>query len=450
MRVTHLAICAVFASGAAQANELLSVYDQALKNDTTLEAAGHQRDAAVEIMPQARSAYLPQITGGYNYARQSQTVDTDPSVVTNACGGTLLAPEFHCTSNSSNKGLTLTLDQTVFNWKTIQQLRQADDQVAIAETGYRAAQQDLLLRVAQSYFNALSAADSLRSTEAENKAVGRQLEQAQKRFEVGLSAITDVQDAQARYDLTAAGIIAAQQALDSAKEALGVITGTQPEKLVPLQDEIPLPAPDPSNVNDWVSAARENNLAVIASRLTADASKKGIEVARAGHYPSVGLRDQLSDGSSGGVRAADSRTNSIGINLSVPIYSGGYVQSSVRAATATHEQRKSEFEGQQRNVDRQTRDAYQGVLAGAARVKALKQAVLSNTTALQASETGLEVGARTAVDVLNAEQLLYAAQRDYFRARYDYLYSVLALKAAAGRLAVKDLEEIDRLLVSGS
>lgn len=443
MRFTRLAFCALLLSGAAHANDLLVVYDQALDNDTTLQAAGHQRDALLEATPQARAGYLPQIAGGYAYSRSHQELDTSPSPCNPPAATT------KCTFNDKTRGLTLTLNQTLFNWQAIQQIRQADDQVAIAETSYRAAQQDLLLRVAQAYFNALSAADSLRSTEAENKAVERQLEQAKKRFEVGLSAITDVQDAQARYDLTVAGIIAAQQALDSAKEALAVITGTLPQKLVPLQDDIPLPAPDPTNVGDWVSAARENNLAIIGSRLSADAARKGIEVARSGHLPTLGLQDQYTDGSQGGRFAADQKQNSIGLQLSVPIYSGGFVQSSVRAATATHEQRMSEFEGQKRQVDRQTRDAYQGVLAGAARVKALKQAVLSNTTALQASETGLEVGARTAVDVLNAEQLLYAAQRDYYRSRYDYLYSVLALKAAAGRLNVGDLEEIDRLLVSG-
>ena len=444
MRFICLTLCSLLLSGAAQANDLLNVYDQALTNDTSLQAAAHQRDALLEAKPQARAAYLPQITGSYGYNRERSQQDTAPQPCNNIPGGPT-----SCTFNSTTRGLTLTLDQALFNWQAIQQIRQADDQVAIAETAYRAAQQDLLLRVAQAYFAALSAADSLRSTEAESKAVERQLEQAKKRFEVGLSAITDVQDAQARYDLTAAGIIAAQQALDSAKEALAVITGKLPEKLVTLQDDIPLPAPDPSDLNTWVTAARENNLALLAARLSAEAANKGIEIARSGHLPTLALRDQYTDGSQGGRFAADQQQNSIGLQLSVPIYAGGAVQSGIRSAAATHQQRLSEFEGQKRQVDRQTRDAYQGVLAGAARVKALKQAVLSNTTALQASETGLEVGARTAVDVLNAEGLLYGAQRDYYRARYDYLLSVLSLKAAAGRLSVRDLEEINRLLVAG-
>ena len=444
MRFTRLSICLFLLSGTAQANSLISVYEQGLKNDTQLQAAAHQRDALIEARPQARAAYLPQITAGYGYSRDNTTTTVDPP---NVCD--FVANTSRCKTNDTTRGLTLTLNQNLFNWQALQQIRQADDQVAIAEAAYRAAQQDLVLRVAQAYFSALSASDSLRSTEAENKAVERQLEQARKRFEVGLSAITDVQDAQARYDLTVAGIIGARQTLDSAMEGLAVITGQLPDKLIALQEDIPLPAPDPANVNDWISAARENNLALIASRLTADAAKKGIEVARSGHIPSLALRDQYTDGSQGGRFAAEQQQNSIGLQLSVPIYSGGFVRSGVRAASATHEQRIAEYEGQKRQVDRQTRDAYQGVLAGASRVKALKQAVLSNTTALQASETGLEVGARTAVDVLNAEGLLYAAQRDYYRARYDYLYSVLALKAAAGRLGVKDLEEIERLLVRG-
>lgn len=442
MRFTRLSFCALLLSGAAQANDLLSVYEQALNNDTALQAAAHQRDAQLEAKPQARAAYLPQITGAYGYSRDNSELDTAPSPC-NTAGDT------QCKFNDVNRGLTLTLNQSIFNWNAIQQLRQSDDQVALAEAGYRAAAQGLVLRVAQAYFGALSAADNLRSTQAENKAVERQLEQAKKRFEVGLSAITDVQDAQARYDLTVAGIIGAQQALDSAKEALAVITGTLPDKLVTLQEDIPLPAPDPADINAWVKAARDNNLDLLAAQLHAEIAKGSVSIARSGHIPSLSLQDQYTDGSSGGRFGGTQKQNTIGLQLSVPIYSGGAVQSGVRSALATHEQRLSEFEGQKRQVDRQVRDAYQGVLAGAARVKAFKQAVLSNTTALQASETGLEVGARTAVDVLNAEQLLYSAQRDYYKARYDYLLSVLTLKSAAGRLSVKDLEEIDRLLVSG-
>lgn len=441
MRLYVLLICALLPVSAV-ANDLLRVYESALTNDTELQAAAHVRDFGIEAKPQARSAYLPRVFADYGYSRNSSELNTAP-VPCNAAG------DIQCEFNDTNRGLTLTLQQTIFNWESIQRLRQSDDQVALAETSYHAAQQGLVLRVAQAYFNALSAADNLRSIEAENKAVGRQLDQANKRFEVGLSAITDVQDAQARADLTTAGIIAAQQALDSAKEALAVITGARHEKLVPLQDDFPLPAPDPADINTWVSAARENNLQLLAARLNAEIAQTGIQVARAGHLPTLNLQDQYNDGTSGGRFSGTQKQNSIGLQLFVPIYSGGFIQSGVRAASATHEQRKSELEGQKRQVDRQTRDAYQGVLAGAARVKALKQAVLSNTTALQASETGLEVGARTAVDVLNAEQLLYSAQRDYYRARYDYLFSVLTLKSAAGRLSVRDLEEIDRLLVAG-
>lgn len=443
MHYRCLTLCAALLVGhTAYANDLIEVYNQALNNDTTLQAAGHQRDALIEAKPQARAAYLPQINGGYSYSRNNTEIDTAPTPCSTSGATT-------CTYHDTSRGLSVTLSQAIFNWQAIQRLRQADDSVALAETSYRSASQSLVLRVAQAYFTALAAADSLRSTQAENKAVERQLEQAKKRFEVGLSAITDVQDAQARYDLTLAGIISAQQALDSAKEALAVITGKVPEKLVALQDDIPLPAPDPADVNAWVTDARESNLDLLAARLNAEVARKGIGVAESGHYPTLSLQDQYSDGESGGRFAGTQKQNTIGLQLAVPIFSGGLVQSGVRVATATHEQRRSEFEGTKRLVERQTRDAYQGVLAGAARVKALKQAVLSNNTALQASETGLEVGARTAVDVLNAEQLLYSAQRDYLRARYDYLLSVLTLKAAAGRLGAADLEEIDRLLVAG-
>lgn len=438
MRFVRFLLCAAFiVPAAAGANDLLRVYDQALINDTQLQASAHARDAALQAWPQARAAFLPQINGSVNQGKTYQD-----SKYKN--------PVFGSRNDSfTTKSLSLTLNQAIFNWQAIQQLRQADDQTALAEAGYRAAEQSVVLRVAEAYFGALSAADNLRSAGAENKAVERQLEQAKKRFEVGLSAITDVQEAQARYDLTVAQMIEAEQALSSAKEALAVITGSLPDKLITLQEDIPLPAPDPADVNAWINTARENNLEVISAQISADIAQKAIRVAESKHLPTLGLLGQYQDGEQGGLFGAKQTTKNIQLQLSVPIFSGGATQSGVRAAEATHEQRLAELEGKKRQVDRQTRDAYQGVLAGAARVKALKQAVLSNTTALEASETGLQVGARTAVDVLNAQQQLYSAQRNYSKARYDYLLSVLRLKAAAGRLNVQDLAEIDRLLISG-
>ncbi|HUP93008.1 MAG TPA: TolC family outer membrane protein [Solimonas sp.] len=439
MRFIRGLLCAsALAAPAAQAKELLQVYELARQNDTVVHAAEFARDAAVEVRPQARALLLPQISGTYGYNKTHEKG-------TQEAFGSPAAP---FDSRGTNDGLTVTLNQSVFNWEYWRRLSQSSDQVALAQTNYRAAEQNLVLRSADAYFNVLSAADALRSAEAENQAVQRQLEQANKRFEVGLSAITDTQEAQARYDLTVATVIEARQLLDSAKLALAEITGTAANPIAPLQDDFPLPAPSPADVNAWIGSAGERNLDLVASRLIADIADKEVDVAWARHLPTVGAQAQYGDAtSSNSFRSADSKSDSYGIQVNVPIFAGGATQSQVRQARATREQRITELEGRRRLVERQTRDAYQGVLASAARVKALKQAVLSNTTAMDASETGLQVGARTAVDVLNAQQLLYVAQRNYYRSRYDYLLAVLRLKAAAGKLGVDDLAEIDRLLV---
>jgi outer membrane protein len=405
-----------------------------------MQAAMAQRDAAIEVRPQAGAAFLPQISGGY--VRGKNYDDTN-----------YFNPEFQGAppvQDYITDGLQVTLNQTIFNWQAFQQLRQSDDQVALAAASYNAAQQNLVLRVATAYFNVLSAADSLRSSQAEKSALERQLDQARQRFDVGLSAITDVQDAQARYDLTAATLIQAEQSLDNAKEALAVITGTPVTRITTLQEDFPLPAPIPNNVDTWVASAKQGNFDLLTAQLQADISKRGIDVAWARHLPTVGLLAQYTDGEQGGLFGAQQTRKQVQLQLTVPIFAGGATQSGVRQATATHEQYLAQYEGQKRSTIQQTRSAYLGVIAGSARVKALKQAVLSNTTALDASETGMQVGTRTAVDVLNAEQLLYSAQRDYYKSRYDYLLSVLQLKTAAGKLTVQDLSEIDHLLTGAA
>jgi outer membrane protein len=438
--------------GIAGANELLNVYDLAQKNDATLQAAEAFHDASIEARPQARAALLPNVVGTYGYNKQDVTGTTTQAGFDQTTGQVVVA-SVPADQSFTDKPLTVSLRQTLFDWGAFQRYFSSGDQVSLAETNFRSAKQNLVLRVAAAYFNVLASVDALRSSNAENKAVGRQLEQAKKRFEVGLSAITDVQEAQARYDLTVSQQITAQQLLDSSKEALAVITGQPMLAFAPLQEDIPLPAPDPTDVNVWVKAAADGNFDLLASRYIASIAKRDVDIAWARHYPTIGgsytwRKDSTSGTQFGDSIEQDTKTRTLAITLTVPIFEGLGTQSLVRQAKATREQRNAEYELNRRNLERQTRDAYQGVIAGAARVKALKQAVVSNTTALDASETGLQVGARTEVDVLTASQLLYAAERDYLRSRYDYLISVLNLKAAAGRLGAKDLAEIDRLLVT--
>tara|TARA_R110000850_G_scaffold189247_17_gene315185 strand:- start:10158 stop:11585 length:1428 start_codon:yes stop_codon:yes gene_type:complete len=425
----------------AQANELLKVYERALSQDMQLQAARHARDAQIEIRPQARSVLLPQINGSYGYQEQEEDG-------TEGFGGGANVP---VDRESTQKGITVRLDQVLFDWAAFRQLAQSNDEVALARARYRRAEQDLLLRTAQTYFNALSASDNLRFSVAEKEAFERQLEQGRTRFEVGLAAITEIQEAQARYDLGVAQEITAQQQLANAREALYEITGRVESRLVPLIEEFPLQPAQPAQVEPWLETANANNLDLIAASLQLKSAEKGVSVARAGHLPTVGALAQYEDlEASGGRFSGQSEIETIGIQVQIPIFSGLATRSRVNQARATKAQLEAQLEGAERGVERQTRDAFLAVMSGVARVKALRQAVLSSSTALEASEIGLEVGTRTTVDVLNAQSALFSAQRDYARARYDYLLSVLALKAAAGTLDEGDLREVDSLLVAGS
>jgi len=475
MRLSLFAAAALgLAPGLATANELLNVYQLAVAHDTQIAAAGYARDAALESRPQARAALLPLINGSYTYSKgrskgeSSQSSETsvdadqdgEPDDVEAPFGEPDLIPitlSRTFDTNDTNRNLSINLNQPIFDWAAFQRYSRSADELALAQATYRSAEQDLMLRASRAYFDYLAANDDLRYTGAQKASLERQLEQAKKRFEVGLSAVTDVQEAQASYDIVLADVIAADQRLAASREALLEVTGQQDARLVPLQEEIPLPGPQPENVDAWLASARENNFDLAIARINATLAGRDVSIARAGHYPTLGLVGQYTDSdadskersSDTGDVSQQSKGPSIGLQLNVPIFSGFLVQSQTRQALSVEQQRQAEAAGRLRSVSRQTRDAYLAVLSGSARVRALKQAVISNQTALQASETGLEVGTRTTVDVLNAQSLLYSAQRDYSRARYDYLIAILTLKSASGRLAQNDLKEIDQLLING-
>jgi outer membrane protein len=443
-------LLALLAPSVVPANELLRVYGLARENDTQLRAAVGARDTVLEGVPRARGALLPQITGTAGRGKQETTTTSSAIIPPNTKPTTTVSDD-----DTDYENLSLRLRQALFDATAWNRWQQADAQAAAAEATYRIAEQGLALRVGEAYFNVLAAADSVRFADAEKKAIERQLELAKRRFEVGLSAITDVQEAQARYDLTVAQLIEAEQGLMSAKLALTEITGAVDTKIVPLREEIPLLGPNPDSVNDWVKAAAEGNFEIRVALAQADAAQQDVDANRAGHYPTLSFVGSRGDNTGSqyagpltGNVDTEQESTSVGLELNVPIFAGGSTQAGVNAAQATHQQRLAELEGKRRTVERTTRVAYHGVIAGVSRVKALKQAVLSNTTALEASEVGLEVGARTAVDVLNAQRELYRAQRDYSKSRYDYLLNILRLKIAAGQLSQKDLGEIDGLLGS--
>ena len=455
MRLTRIAVAALAlaAASSAQAGALLEVYKKAQFNDKTLQAAGFQRDAALQARPLAISAFLPQLGGQAGYTYQ----DSESSYSSSRFGSP--APvTVNQKSNGKSRNLSLSLTQALFNWEALRRLQQSDSKVALAETGYRAASQQLVLRVAQAYFNVLAAQDFVQFAEAENKAVERQLEQSKQRFEVGLSAITDVQESQARYDITVAQKIDAETQLSSAHRALAEITNSADDAIVPVVDDFPLAGPDPLAPQQWVDAAKTSNLAVLSARLTAAIAEGDVKIAGAKHLPTVNIEggysnDHGNNTTFSGRSGSNSPTKSDGTQIAViarlPIFSGGAIEAGRHAANSTWQQRLAELDSASRTAERQTGDAYQGVISGISRVKALKQAVKSTQTALEASQVGLQVGARTSIDVLNAQREVSNAQRNYAQARYNYLLSVLSLKLYAGRLGEADLAEIDRLLGSG-
>jgi len=453
----------LFSATTLQAADLLTVYQRALQNDPQIREADANRLASRESKPQALAALLPQFEarGSYSESEQQATrttlINSDPSVPTSP----LVPRTISSNTDGDSRQWDLSLRQTLFRWDQWAALKRADAAVAQAEADYRAAQQDLIQRTAQRYFDVLAAQDAVDAAQAALEAFSRQLEQADKRFEVGLIAITDVQEARAAHDQAAAALIEAKRALATARELLRELTGQPFETLAAPVDDLPLQSPDPQNVEQWVATALEQNLRVISARLATDIAKQDVRIARGGHFPSIDLvasrSDQDFDGTQIGRNAAGQTTarspadssqrgDSIGVQVTVPIYSGGATSSRVRQRVYLHRAARERLERANRETERAARDAYLGVLSEISRVRALRQALESGRTALQATEAGFEVGTRTTVDVLNARRQLFQAQTNYSRSRYDYIINVLQLQLATGTLDRGDLEEINAYL----
>lgn len=432
------------------AASLLEVYQQALQSDPLIHEAEARRLAAEELTPQARSLLFPQIEANAGWS----TVDSSGNQLVVDTTGLNTAPfEAETTSKNWDVGLR----QTIFRWGQIVNLKRAGKLVAQAGADYEAAQQDLIIRVAARYLDVLGAEDILTSIHADRLAIARQLEQAKQRFEVGLIAITDVQESQAAYDQSIADEIGAKRSLATAREFLREITGQYVDSLSAPVAELPLLAPNPADEASWIDLAMTQNLLVVSSRLGEEVARNEISFRRTGHYPTVDLIAGRSYNESVGESQlgpfpvspidSDSTSDSIALRFNLPIFSGGRTSSRVREAVYLHRASMEQLQRVSRETERATRDAYLGVLAEISRVKALKQAVASSRTALEATQAGFDVGTRTIVDVLISQRALYTSITNYYRSRYAYIGNVLLLKRAAGSLQVQDLEEIDRWLV---
>lgn len=459
-RAISVALFVMSVVGTASAADLLSVYQDALTNDPAIREADALRKASREARPQAWAQLLPQIQGSATYTRGNtdqtrQNAQTDP-----ATGDTVLFPQTQKFKPDST-GWSVNLRQNLFSWSNLANFRAAGYQVAQAEADYRAAEQDLISRTAARYFGVLSAQDTVEANQAALDAFNRQLDQANKRFEVGLIAITDVQDTKAARDQAAAAVIAAKRALATAEEQLREVTGQKYDRLARPGETMPLKSPEPNIEQQWVDISMDQNSALVSSRLQAEQARENVQVAFGGHLPTldaVATRDHTRGSGTAAFSdvtgtfspfapfPTEQNDKTYGLQVTVPIFSGGATQSRVRQSQYNWIAAKERVTRTSRATERAARDAYLGVISNMARVEALRQALESSQTSLKATEAGYEVGTRTSVDVLDARRLLVQAQTNYSQSRYDYLQTVIALRQAAGNLDQKTLDEMNTLL----
>lgn len=439
--ILRLSALALAISGSVHAADLIEVYDRARASDPQFSAAEASRDSAAQGVPLARSALLPQLSATWNKNRSESE-------------GTIFSEElnrdvtFSSTSRNTNKNLSL--QQSIYDHGSYMNLRAAKAQAARGGADYDAAADALLVRVAEAYFGVLTAQTNLTSAEAEEKAVGRQLEQAEQRFEVGLTAITDVHEARARYDGARAAVILARNSLDDAFEALMELTGDVVDTVKPLREDITLARPEPDEIERWVEIALGSNPSLAALQKSVDAANYSAKAAWSDHLPSLGLSGTYGETSSGGdigpFSARDPKNNSFLLSLSVPLFSGGATNARYKQALFDRDSAQDRLEQQRRAIVRQTRGAFRGVAAGISEVEARQQALVSAKSALEATEAGFEVGTRTIVDVLLSQQQLFAAEREYARARHNFILANLRLKQAAGTIDVADLRSVNAML----
>lgn len=432
---------------------LLEVYQRARTGDPILREAEARLMAAQETRSQARSFLFPELDASGNFTRS----DARSTLLFYAPTPTgEFAPITDISSSDARtRGWGLTLSQTLFDWGAIIALGASKDLLAQSEADFEAARQESMLRTSQAYFAVLGAQDELTAQSAARTAIARQLEQAQKRFEVGLIAITDVQEAQAAHDQAVAAEIGAKRVLASAEEQLREIVGAPMPvaNLTKPGEGMPLPLPSPNVEQSWVDTALQQNPSLVSARLAASIAESEVKLRRSEYFPSLelvadtgggnGNRERIFRGQASDFRDSN-RNNSIRLTLSVPIFDGFNRSSRIREARFLHRASTERLEGVERMVVRQTRDAFLGVSSEISRVNALRQAVASSRTALRATEAGYEIGTRTIVDVLAARQALVAAESNYARSRYDFIVNVLTLKNAAGILSEADLAEVSR------
>lgn len=435
MKILPLSLFLTLLSSSALADDLLTVYKASIQNDPLFRAAKAEYSAVLETKNLSIAALLPSISASAHF-----TESDDESIAT-----------LTTTNKYDSNGYSINLTQPLYRHENFVGLNQADAQVAQAAANFKNAKQDLILRVVSQYFSVLAAEDDLAFAKAERTSIREQLVQTEQRFNVGLIAITDVHEAQARFDQAVARAIVAENTLAISHETLREITAKDHPSLASLSTKNPLVKPEPADINHWVQTANSQNALLISSRKNVSVASAEVSRKNAGHFPTLDLTashsyTEYGDDAPSSLRERNS--NSISLQLNVPLYQGGAVNSLTRAAAFRLTQAKELLELQKRATERQTRNSFLSVIANISQVKALKQALASSKVALEATQAGFEVGTRTAVDVLDSQRELFGARRDYAQVRYNYVIETIRLKYAAGTLSVLEIEQLNPWLIN--
>ncbi|MDR1995750.1 TolC family outer membrane protein [Azonexus sp.] len=432
---TLVCLFALSLASPALGADLLQIYRAAQDNDPTYAAARSTLEAGREKLPQGLAGLLPSLTLSGN-----STWNDNELSVRNTPGSTR--------QNYNSNGYQLTLSQPLFRWQNWVAYDQSKFQVAQAEANFAQARQDLILRVAQAYFDTLFAYENLSAVRANKEAIGLQLESAKKNFEVGTATITDTHEAQARHDLALAQEIAAESDLEVKQNALQAIIGHPPGNLARLRKDAEARQPQPSDMNQWVNAAEHDSISVQIQQAAAEIAEREVDRQRAGHYPTLDLVANYGYAKSytQGAGLLENDYQNVGVQLNVPLYLGGQVNSRQREASANRAATQSMLEAARRSAALAARQHYLGVANGLAQIRALKAALISSQSALESNKLGHEVGVRIMIDVLNAENQVYVTRRDLARSTFDTLLAQLQLKSAVGTLGDEDVVALNTLL----
>jgi outer membrane protein len=427
---------------AGHSEDLLDAYREARANDPVLSQAEATRLATGEGVAQARALMLPQINGSYGLQQQSTGSNITNNTVTNPDLG-----------HTRTRSLSATLNQTVIDLSQWANLAAARSAARSQDATYDAAAQNLYVRVTTAYFGVLTSQDALIFAKASEDSFKQAYDQADQRFKVGLSAITDVYQAKSEYELAKAQTVAAQNTLNDAKEALTQITGKPVGELKKLREDLPLTPPDPADPNAWVQAALQSNASIHASQYSVQAAEHDIDAARAGHLPTLNASvtrgkstSWFEQASAAGLRGNGQYGTTVGLSVNVPIFSGGATQSRVRQSIYQRDEAQDSLESTRRQVVRDTLNFYRSVAAGISQVEANKASVDSGQKALEATRAGFDVGTQTMLNVLNAIQTLTQAESSYSQSRHQLVLDQLQLKQSAGSIDVKDVEMVNSML----